>query len=63
MTIADIELHDLPVNTITIDFTTGKVLINCAIYDEEKQCHKNVSVQRQLFYCYKFHNRIFKTRV
>jgi hypothetical protein len=24
MTIADIEFHDLPVNTITIDFTTGK---------------------------------------
>lgn len=45
MTIADIEFHDLPVNTITIDFTTGSVLVSCAIYDEGKQCHKNVSVQ------------------
>ena len=61
MNIADIEFHDLPINTIAIDFTTGSVLVNCDVYDEEKQCHKNVCVQRQLFNS--THHRIFKTRI
>ncbi len=42
MIIDGIELHDLPVNGIDLDFTSGVISIKCEVYDEKMNCYKSV---------------------